>query len=163
MRGLVLIIGYGWIIPWSKCWPLWCAFPDSCVLRKTAKEPRRVQEPKMAGRDFTGTKVEGKKKSFWTVLYKFSHLSTYSLCKAYKLLTQANYEWVLKRSIKWKPISNSLYCETSEIKLLVDMIEEAGILFYSLFLKLTEENSAFVETKKWSCPKQNCRTYCPKL
>lgn len=130
---------------------------------KLQKKPGECKNPEWLGKTLLAQKQRGKKKSFWTVLYKFSHLSTYSLCKAYTWLTQANYEWVLKRSIKWKPISNSLYCETSEIKLLVDMIEEAGILFYSLFLKLTEENSAFVETKKWSCPKQNCRTYCPKL
>ena len=29
--------------------------------RKIAKERRRVQEPRMAGKDFAGTKVEGKK------------------------------------------------------------------------------------------------------
>ena len=39
-------------------------------------------------------------------------------------------------------VSNKLYCEASEIKLLVDMVEEAGILFYSLLLKLTEEGGA---------------------
>lgn len=53
-----------------------------------------------------------------------------------------NQLWVsAEKKCKMK-VSNKLYCEASEIKLLVDMVEEAGILFYSLLLKLTEEGGA---------------------